>query len=63
MISGKYSAIKGFTLGLIIAIIIGDLVYTGYHGTTWVGWFNYIVTAAFGIGTVKMLWDRWKDKD
>lgn len=63
IITGKYSAVKGFSLLLILVLIVGNLILVGNcDGTRWFHWVDFAFTAAFGIGVIKMLWDRWKDK-
>lgn len=59
---GKYSAIKGFFLGLIILIVIADLIFVGTHDSNAVDWINAVFTMGFGLVSVKYLWDKWKEK-
>lgn len=64
MINGKYSALKGATLGVIILLMVLDVIFTAYEGgTQFTRWANLLVTLCFGTGLVKVLWDKWKVKE
>ena len=69
-IIGKNSA-KAFVIFIVIlAFVAVDLIFTANHNilpehanvSRFFEWFNFVFTAAFGIGVIKLLWDKWEDK-
>ena len=62
MITGKYSALKGFSLLILVAVMVLDLIFTVEGPSPVTRWGNLIVAECFGIGLIQYLWSRWKDK-
>lgn len=59
MIKGKYSALKGFFLGVLIALAMLDVIFT-VENSIFVKTVNCIVTVGGIAALVAYLWNKWK---
>lgn len=61
MIIGKYSAIKGFFLFVLIVLAIVDIIAT-YNGSSIAKVINCVLVVLGVAGTVRYFWNKWAEK-